>query len=632
MADYNKLKVTELKEELKKRGIPATGLKLKQQFVDKLVEADTATATHLENPEPPTDDGAQESSQTPLQSTVQPHQSVQGDAEESKSCEVISEPTSGPIESQDRIVKNESLSAETKREETPYVLRSPTSSQQPPETNKRILEEKALNPVSDDPTQRSHPPTTSQSPLPKDITLQSGTATPSILQEVHDDSKKRKRRSVTPPPTSEDVAQKRARLSSHDTPIENDARQDEATNGAILDQEPTDAASLVAQEISKEQSQGIGEESTGPSPQKDLKTQDVNGVEDSRPAEFNESHEPKTPSRKNTGTNARFKGLVPAENQDVSPSPRNGQNSDENRPVARSLHPATSSLYIRNLKRPLQLPALKNHLISLATPLHSSPKSDIVEEFYLDGIKTHALVRFASVSAASRVRSALHNNRWPEEKSRETLWVDFVPDEKVNRWIETEKTSGGSMTRWEIVYDDTGDEIRTTLQEVGVSRKPSAQLSRPNKTATYGEGVHPVRAPLVHPDRANFVSREDYRQPSKSKTEGSSREGGNGFQALDDLFLSTNVKPKLYFKPVAEGLATSRGRRFRDLLHVPEMRGRGAEQEMKRYSFEDGDYWIDKGPEFGYSRGGHRGRGGGRGSSYLGRSGRANDGWRGRGY
>ena len=42
MADYSSWKVTDLKAELKRRGIPQTGLRLKQQIIEKLQEADSA--------------------------------------------------------------------------------------------------------------------------------------------------------------------------------------------------------------------------------------------------------------------------------------------------------------------------------------------------------------------------------------------------------------------------------------------------------------------------------------------------------------------------------------------------------------------------------------------------------------
>ena len=41
MSDYSSLKVADLKAECKKRGVPQTGLRLKQQFIDKLIELDS---------------------------------------------------------------------------------------------------------------------------------------------------------------------------------------------------------------------------------------------------------------------------------------------------------------------------------------------------------------------------------------------------------------------------------------------------------------------------------------------------------------------------------------------------------------------------------------------------------------
>ena len=40
MSDYNKLKVTELKELLKERGIPSTGLSKKAQIIEALETSD----------------------------------------------------------------------------------------------------------------------------------------------------------------------------------------------------------------------------------------------------------------------------------------------------------------------------------------------------------------------------------------------------------------------------------------------------------------------------------------------------------------------------------------------------------------------------------------------------------------
>ena len=59
MADYSSWKVADLKAELKNRGIPQTGLRLKQHFIDKLLEEDAKA-----QPERAT---AEQSTETPAQ-------------------------------------------------------------------------------------------------------------------------------------------------------------------------------------------------------------------------------------------------------------------------------------------------------------------------------------------------------------------------------------------------------------------------------------------------------------------------------------------------------------------------------------------------------------------------------------
>lgn len=56
---------------------------------------------------------------------------------------------------------------------------------------------------------------------------------------------------------------------------------------------------------------------------------------------------------------------------------------------------------------------------------------------------------------------------WPNERTRKPLWVDFVPEEKVQGWVDTEKKGG----RWQVAFNE--DEsveggIRAELEEVGV--------------------------------------------------------------------------------------------------------------------------------------------------------------------
>ena len=622
MADYNKLKVTDLKEELKKRNIPLTGLKLKQQFVDKLIESDASSKPV------PKDGPSKEPSNPPAEAPTEDLRGGQDHApvlEGSESGGAVAAThdgaplPSGPVQAQNPPEKSVDTEESIKEPPAPPII--PRSIEKPAEDAAPARTPSMASPHRSD-------------------LAANDTATPSLdQQEMVEDTRKRKRRSITPPPNSAEVAQKRARA-SNGSPVavkfshSDDEGQESASmkppiqeKGLQAGSETHSAAADSIAEPLKDDSSVTGREES-PQPSQDAQDAEMG----------NGDHMPATNSTKRaSGPDARFKDLI-RDGVDHASPPKETM-KDDDRVIEPAVHPATSCLYIRNLKRPIRLPDLMSHLRLLADPPRLSPDPDIVKSLYVDSIKTHAFVTFSNVSAASRVRSAFHDTRWPEERIREPLWVDFIPDEKVERWIKQEEDGGdGRMVRWEVVYDEGEGGIEATLQKVGAPRKPSMPVHRSAEHVQ--DEVHPGRAGMIHPDRAGLVPREDPTRASRAPPRATGGSGGSGFQALDDLFSSTTAKPKLYFKPVPDDLMAARKGRLRDLLPVAEMRGRGADQEMRRYSFEDGDLWVDKGPEFGYgSRGGGGGGGGGyrrgrggRGGPYRGRGGLSyEDSWRGRG-
>lgn len=152
---------------------------------------------------------------------------------------------------------------------------------------------------------------------------------------------------------------------------------------------------------------------------------------------------------------------------------------EDDTPIPPSIHPATRALYIRNFARPLSEPALKAHLTALAsapsstsTATTSQPSESPIEYLYLDTIKTHALIIFTTLTAATRVRVGIHTKIWPNERSRRPLWADFVPEESVAGWVDREKQRG-SGARWEVVYDREAGEggVRAELEEAGSRRR-----------------------------------------------------------------------------------------------------------------------------------------------------------------
>ncbi|KAI9875880.1 MAG: hypothetical protein M1830_007854 [Pleopsidium flavum] len=611
MTDYSKLKVVDLKAELKKRGLPQSGLK--QALVDRLNEADAKR-------------------EEPSKGDEHPKEAAKPDGEHrDEGSEVVPEKQEEPAE-----------------QIAPVVAEALAVTSEQPSTTAELISEhtvQALAQIVDAPMPDGAPKVNDSSPqlmmpshseaAPLQSTLESVKK-----EEVVEDTRKRKRRSQSPPPSSVEIAQKKARQedgSPRVTLPEDVAPQTEVDK---LDHIMEDTAVDVEDTTkSREQVYTKRDNATRRSAERAEAVStphDVGGSGSAIKTEQPLLDEIETPAAENTivspvkhsPSDTRFKNLFTGSaKRDTSPLHQNPNHDDEDRIVTPVLHPATSALYIRDFMRPLHPGNLKDHLISIATPPSASPKEDVVTHFFLDPIRTHCLVGFASISAASRVRSALHDRVWPDERTRKPLWVDFIPDEKLKEWIDMEQNStngrGAPAKRWEVVYEHADKGMQAIFQEIGSGSKttqPSASTAG-NAALDAGKGVQ--GAPLG-------PRNDGQRKPPD--TESAPRQGANmGFKALDDLFKSTAAKPKLYFLPVAKNVADTRLDKLRAL------RGGAARigDEMRRYSFEDSDLFVDKGPEFGAGyRGGYRGRGGGPHSGvYTGRGGgsRREDSWRNRG-
>lgn len=636
MADYSKLKVVDLKAELKKRGLPQTGLK--QALVDRLSEADTRNAEpinageHVKDAPKPADERRDGDPQVVQEKEEEPALEISRVVAEAPTIALEQPPaTAGPVD--------------------------PSSSQPLAQVDDVSMPDAPSKPVD--------PSSQFATPSAPEVTPAQSTPDSVRKEEVYEDTRKRKRRSQSPPPSSMDMAQKKARqedgsprvtLPEDLVPQIGENKLESTTEDIVVDKEiPASSVEQIQtsgddatkdttvhdgdehdvdMENGKESSEGLatlppGQDSTGEESKVEQSILEKNEEPPVRKIEETTPENSVAAPAKTSPSDTRFKNLFTGSTKrDASPPPQTLPHDDEDRIVTPALHPATSALYIRDFMRPLQPGNLKDHLISIATPPNSSPKQDIVTDFFLDPIRTHCLVTFASISAASRVRSALHDRVWPDERTRKPLWVDFVPDEKVKEWvgIEQDSTSGrGAPTkRWEVVYEQVDQGVQAIFQEIGSGRKTS-QINGPRaEIATLDAGKGVQGAP-------SGPRNDGLRKPPDAET--SVRAGANmGFKALDDLFKSTVAKPKLYFLPVAKPLADKRLDKLGALRGGPARVG----DEMRRYSFEDGEFFVDKGPEFGLGyRGGYRGRGGGGYSgAYGGRGGgggRREDSWRSRG-
>ncbi|KAJ5381721.1 uncharacterized protein N7496_004149 [Penicillium cataractarum] len=580
MADYSSWKVTDLKAELKKRGITQTGLRLKQQFIDKLEEEDAKA-----QPEDSAAATAEQVSETEVQegtapeTTEQPEEPEPGEqkTEAPEAPPAPEQQPPSPKTAQLKRIRTENVSQDAPEVVTtqPPAEEQGTKDVAPPEVTAPTPEpEEPAEPSEQAPTIADEPlslePTTTTEVAPS-VTQTSGVntglSTPLPMEEVLEDKRKRKRRSQSPVPTPEAIAQKKARA------------QEDSPRVILKDDVP---AGTDPKDFAREE----------------------------EPADETSKDEPAAPAKQD----ARFRGLFAGEPAPPRPTSPVRDVTMEDATVEPAIHPATCSLYIDGLMRPLQPMGLRKHLIALASTPDAPVAADLVKEFWLDPIKTHCFVRFDDIAAASRVRSAIHGTVWPNERNRKSLWADFIPDEQIKEWIRTEEAARdrpGPPARWEVQYESKGDETIATLAEAGSKSRPG-----PSKALEPGFNRTPPSGPrgsIAQPDR--HASNAPPAPPSRP---------GQGFKPLDDLFESTTTKPKLYYLRVPREVADKRLDQFDELIRKGQFPRRGGD-DMRRITFEDEDRFVDGGPEYGLgARQGRRGRGGGRGGG----SGRGGDGRR----
>lgn len=630
MADYEKLTVVKLRDELIKRGLPKTGLKA--ALIQRLEEADAQTASvqrvlaeptetclppsvqeehrRSQDPEPTPPSSHKESEptgETPTENRMRSDVKAAtdstdslGDVVKDSTIEAVEAATderlNGTKATQDEEPLDSAIVELPGKTEVSEICRTTSDLQQeaPSEVRSGALTQ---------PTQNSQ----SNIQLAAPSLAQSQEASmPLILgaEEALEDSRKRKRRSQSPPPSSVDT-QKRMKADKGEPLVE--LPEDSTMRDGSLNERTTNNTLFTANPgqddvLSKEDPVKLED---GVSPLKH------NGAEDTKAAsspngvaEDNVQFKPNESLIKASPSDTRFKNLFTAPSRSEISAEQQPYPDTEDRVISPAIHPATSALYIRELMRPLKPENIKDHLCALATPPDAPIDASMVTEFFLDSIRTHCLVGFATISAASRVRSGLHDRIWPNERDRRPLFVDFVPEEKLRKWIDVEHNApsgrGHPQKKWEVVYEDENGEVKAYLQEVGTNT--GGLQTRQPANADAGQGVHGAPS---GPRTKDPEPRLDH---------------AKGFQALDDLFKSTDAKPKLYYQPV------SRAKAERRLEKLAAGRGGGRNDEMRRYTFED-EALVDKAPEFGNRGRGYGGRGGFSGS-YRGRAG----GYRGDGY
>lgn len=605
MTDWSKLKVTDLKKELSSRGLIQSGLK--QELVNRLTaddetkaEAQSATGLgldaskvdHLVDASNGNDGGANE-----VEKVAPPN--PEPDARHADGLRT-EEHLPGGDSSMEKTAAI-SIGSSTALEGSPLVETTEERKQIPEQSHSEV-------PAADETSKELDVAPVRGEAMLVNPPMKGGEATVGI-KEVAKDSQKRKRRSLTPDIPSDDAKRVRhdldvaGSIESHKDEVvttQDDVKWVEKHNGlnaSTLEAEATEVVapnqgtgsdSMVVDVVKGEQSDEDQSENRA--------NEDVVDVVNNELMEGggNQANENTSGSSVDheisAGRDSRFKAgfRSPAANMDHFTAPGAMEGIETDRMISPAIHPATTALYIRNFMRPINYESLKEYLAFLATPPSSDTDPSIISEFYLDPIRSHAYVSFANISAASRVRSAVHDTVWPAETNRKPLWADFIPAEKVDEWIEQEKNTGGSSRdikkRWEVVYEDDGSGgVIALLRETDVSNVPARQ----NPVPGLGPGIP------TGPRHKNTFESNAYmdRRPTSNVPSYADESS-----ILDSHFLSTTALPKLYYQPLSKELVKKRLDGM-DRITRENYRPDEPAADINRYTFENGDKLVDRGPE-----------------------------------
>ncbi|CCX12860.1 hypothetical protein FPQ18DRAFT_145446 [Pyronema domesticum] len=591
------LKVTELRAELKKRGLPATGLK--QALVDRLREDLVKEEPEVEEEEEEDAEGEDEEKEAAPEEAKEVEQEVTPEETKEATPEVATPEVA--VEATPEVVEEATQEVAAPEITTPEVVEEATQEVAAPEiTTPEVAEEatpeEAQKEVEQDatPAQETHAvdethaaeETPAAEPQQQQQEQETQQETSQATDDVTmDDAPVAKLEKVeeqqvpeaalpTPPeqdtPAPVDVKEeeeeaKKEVTEAKDEPAEGvkqDVKEElKEAEPEQLPAAPSDKPTLISTEPARETV--LTADQIPPIPAPDA--MEVDPIDILKRKRRSGSPVPGTVSpttkkaRADTGPipprnrDARFKGLF----NDTAPAPeadREAEDDDE-APIEPAMHPATRAVYISNLIRPLQEHALKSHVLALACR-DQEPEEGLIETFFLDSVKSHALIVFSNLTAANRVRVGIHNKIFPSEKHRKPLWADFVPEESVLGWIEREQSRGMS-TRWEVIYEKVGEEVVAELAELGAAGKAvRGRLADRIGSFDAGAGAGRNRGSIdllnapTGPRRGSDAPAEATHKPTEKR--------GPIVMNLDQLFRSTTTKPKLYYLPVDEKIALER--------------------------------------------------------------------------
>ncbi|KAK0636896.1 hypothetical protein B0T17DRAFT_605469 [Bombardia bombarda] len=630
--DWSRLTVIDLRQELKRRGLPQAGKKA--DLVERLATAEESEENEEnDNEEVEPEEAAEDREATEATDvTAKPPKRVESsetvdDKPEVNTTKVADDKHDTPpkeIKSEPQPTHTPAVVSQSPEPLTIEMTNISTNKTSPlPEVplaniknevvddSQRNVDQEAPKPAAESPKITKDSPQSTTVSADVEMKDAEPTTDPvAAAPEASTDIRGRKRRSRSPPPSDDESSRKRTRQSDqHDGQTSSANFNRTTSNGLGLHSNEEVMALDDGLEGGNDRSfailtPGVPETETRPQPDTQMVPESPNnhqpGPEPRRDAEYSpaEKRREQGPYAEDTSSNrpAHYESPSYERRRDNFDDHRRDEDGDS-RDVAPAEHLATSALYIKNFMRPLREPVLLDYLVELAAPPGSAPDADAVVNFYLDQIRTHAFVKFTSVTAASRVRIALHGKVWPNERNRKELWVDFIPPEMVTEWAAQEKAEssgrGGRLSRWEVRYgpDDRGDIVARLVNaetEPPQKQQPSGRSSQlPAAAGTISASAAVATIPSG-PAQHHYPGIEA--APLGPRGRGAMRANASGGSW-------TRTNPPLPYKPVSDELAQRRIDNMRSYYTKDRYRDLGREDEINRYTFEHEESFVDRGKE-----------------------------------
>ncbi|KAI3747476.1 hypothetical protein L6452_09934 [Arctium lappa] len=192
------------------------------------------------------------------------------------------------------------------------------------------------------------------------------------------------------------------------------------------------------------------------------------------------------------------------------------QELPKERVVPPSSKPPTTSLRIDHFLRPFTLKAVQELL----------GKTGTVVSFWMDHIKTHCYVTYASAEEAIETRNAVCNLQWPVNGGR-LLMADFVDPQEVKNRIDPPPPSPVSTVPPPTMHHPPQPSPRLQVQKQQLPPPP----------------LLPPPPPLSNPPPARERALPPPPPPEKIDPP---------IVTLDDLFRKTRATPRIYYLPLSD--------------------------------------------------------------------------------